>query len=80
MTEKYTITPTDTIFEALKRIDANKEGFLIVVDNDSNAVQGVITDGDTRRHIIKCGSISSVSCRFSFKPGMYCSTFAKKSK
>ena len=59
VTEKYTITPTERIFEALKRIDANKEGFLIVVDNDSNAVQGVITDGDIRRHIIKCGSIDS---------------------
>ena len=59
MLKKYTITPTDTILEALKRIDANKEGFLIVVDNDSNAVQGVITDGDIRRHIIKCGSIDS---------------------
>ena len=38
--------------EALSRIDANKQGFLIVVDKDDTLL-GVLTDGDIRRAIIK---------------------------
>ena len=47
---------TAPIIDALKRIDANKDGFLIVLD--SNLVQGVITDGDIRRFLIQGGDIN----------------------
>ena len=38
--------------DALKKIDANKQGFAIVVD-PFNRVLGVLTDGDIRRGLIK---------------------------
>lgn len=41
-----------TIIESLKKIDANKKGFLIVEDYDGKAV-GTLTDGDIRRAFIR---------------------------
>ena len=50
--DNVTVFETDTIIEALKSIDANKQGFVIVIDNQ-NVVLGVLTDGDIRRAIIR---------------------------
>ena len=50
--KKYAIPSTASILEALKSIDNNKDGFLIVL-NTSSVVQGVITDGDIRRYLIR---------------------------
>lgn len=41
-----------TIIESLKKIDANKKGFLIVEDHDGKVV-GTLTDGDIRRAFIR---------------------------
>ena len=48
----YIILENATIREALIRIDENKKGFLIVVNNDAE-VQGTLTDGDIRRAFLK---------------------------
>ena len=45
--------------EALTRIDANRQGFIIVTD-ESCKVLGVLTDGDVRRAIVQ-GYIASES-------------------
>lgn len=37
---------------ALEKIDANKQGFVIVTDEEHKG-QGILTDGDVRRAIIK---------------------------
>ena len=50
--EKYTVSDRATILEALKKIDANRLGFVIVVDAEER-VMGVLTDGDIRRAFIK---------------------------
>ena len=42
----------EAVIDALKRIDANKQGFVIVID-DSEHVLGVLTDGDIRRGLIR---------------------------
>ncbi len=55
--EKFSITPELTVMEALKKIDANKEGFLICVEGKK--VVGVITDGDIRRALIASKSLES---------------------
>lgn len=47
----FQITRQSSIIEALKKIDNNKKGFLIVMDGLK--VVGVLTDGDLRRAIIK---------------------------
>ena len=47
---KYTINKTASIIEALKKIDENKKGFLVVIDN--RCAVGTITDGDIRRAFI----------------------------
>lgn len=41
-----------SIVEALTKIDINKQGFVIVID-EKEKVLGVLTDGDVRRAIIK---------------------------
>lgn len=43
-----------TLHEAMERINSNKGGFLIIV-NDKNVVQGTLTDGDIRRFLIELG-------------------------
>ena len=48
--DKYTIGSNVRMIDALAKIDANKQGFVIVVDED--VVLGVLTDGDVRRAII----------------------------
>lgn len=46
------IVKTDvTVLEALKQIDSNKKGFVVVI-NDNGTVRGVLTDGDIRRAFI----------------------------
>lgn len=49
--DDYTIQENDSIIDALKKIDANRLGFVVVVD-ESEHVLGVLTDGDIRRAII----------------------------
>lgn len=47
----FTITSSATVLTALKKINDNKKGFLVVVD-DSMFVKGTLTDGDIRRAFI----------------------------
>ncbi|RNI08443.1 CBS domain-containing protein [Methanohalophilus halophilus] len=48
----YVIYPTQKIKFALEKIDKNKQGFLIVIDN-SKKVIGTLSDGDIRRGFLK---------------------------
>ncbi len=48
---KFTINKTDSIQNALLKIENNNKGFLIVIDNHSK-VLGTLTDGDIRRKLI----------------------------
>jgi mannose-1-phosphate guanylyltransferase / mannose-6-phosphate isomerase len=48
---EYTINFKSTIIDALKKIDENRKGFLIVV-NEDRQVLGTLTDGDVRRALI----------------------------
>lgn len=57
MFEQFVISPQDTIMEAIKKIDDNKERFLIVVD-EWGKVLGTLTDGDVRRGFIRGKSIN----------------------
>lgn len=52
----YVVYENTIVLEALKRIDANKQGFTIVVDTNNHVI-GVLTDGDIRRGLIKGLSI-----------------------
>ena len=47
----YTIQSSATFLEALKQININTKGFLVVNDTDSKVV-GVLTEGDIRRAFI----------------------------
>ncbi len=49
---QFTVLDYESIIDALTKIDANKQGFVIVVDEEDK-VLGVLTDGDVRRAIIK---------------------------
>ena len=49
---KYIVSTTTTIFEALQLVDQNAKQMAVLVDNDRNII-GVITDGDIRRAILK---------------------------
>lgn len=48
----FTINPNDTIIKALIKINDNRKGFLVVVD-ELDRVIGTLTDGDIRRAFIK---------------------------
>jgi len=55
----FTIKPSNTLLDALKKIDKNKKGFLIVID-DMNKVVGTLTDGDLRRGFINGKNINDL--------------------
>ena len=54
----FIINSSDSILNALIKIDSNNKGFLIVIDN--NKVVGTLTDGDLRRQIISGFPITDV--------------------
>ena len=51
--EAFVAHPGNSIISALSKIDANRMGFVIVTDETSCKVLGVLTDGDVRRALIK---------------------------
>lgn len=53
--EELTIREENSVLEAMKKINENKLGFLIVVDAE-DVVLGVLTDGDIRRALIRGSS------------------------
>lgn len=55
----FTISSSDTFRNALKKIDLNQRGFLVVVDKN-NCVRGTLTDGDIRRAFLRNNLIDSV--------------------
>jgi len=54
--DMFSIKPTETFREALIKIDRNRKGFLVVID-EHNRVLGTLTDGDLRRAFIKGADI-----------------------
>ena len=54
----FTVDPTVTVLEALKKIDSNTKGFLVVIDARGRAI-GTITDGDIRRAFIRGKGVES---------------------
>ena len=54
--EKYVISPSASILDALRKIDQNQKGFLVIVD-DANVAVGTLTDGDIRRAFIAGKSV-----------------------
>ena len=49
--ENFAIKETETLSVALEKIDANKKGFLIALDEQGRTL-GTLTDGDIRRALI----------------------------
>lgn len=54
--DNYLINVDEPILEAMKLIEVNKKGFIIVEEN--NKIYGTITDGDIRRGILKGFSLT----------------------
>lgn len=52
----FLVEKSASLREALQRIEANHHGMIFVVNAD-NAVNGVATDGDIRRHLLEGGSL-----------------------
>lgn len=52
----FLISPYATVVEALQKIDANAKGILFVTDANRH-LQGVITDGDIRRWLLRTGEL-----------------------
>ncbi len=60
--EDFTIRLDATIIEALERINKNKRGFLIVVDQNQK-VLGTLSDGDLRRAFISIAQKGAVDLK-----------------
>lgn len=54
--DSFIILQTETLVNAMKKIDMNAKGILFVV-NEKHQLTGVITDGDIRRWLIKTGDL-----------------------
>ena len=59
----FTVLGHDSVINALKRIDANKQGFVVVVDEEEK-VLGVLTDGDIRRGFIAGRELTDIVEKF----------------
>ena len=57
--QEYILSHDATILEAFKKIDKNKHGFVIVVD-ENNIARGTLTDGDIRRAFLHGKRITDV--------------------
>ena len=55
--DDFKLVSEETIYEALIKIDNNKKGFLLVID-ENNRLVGTLTDGDIRRVFIKGLSVN----------------------
>lgn len=53
----FLIAQTQTVVEAMQKIDANARGILFVTDHEER-LTGVVTDGDIRRWLIKTGDLN----------------------
>lgn len=67
--EKYTIDAKMNLYDALKKINMNKKGFLIVLKD--NRILGTLTDGDIRRALIKNQNFSSLVEEYAVKKFKY---------
>lgn len=54
---EFTIEYNDTILNALKKINSNQKGFLVVIKD--GCVSGTLTDGDIRRGMLKGETLDS---------------------
>jgi len=59
MNNDFLIDSKADILTAMKKIDANKESFLLCVDADG-ILRGTLTDGDIRRYILNSKSLDAV--------------------
>lgn len=59
----YFIKKTNTVVEALQKIDLNSKQILFVVD-ENRKLEGIITDGDIRRWLIKTGELQGRVAEF----------------
>lgn len=59
----YFINRTNTVVEALQKIDLNSKQILFVVDN-KRKLEGIITDGDIRRWLLKTGQLQGTVAEF----------------
>lgn len=67
---QFVVHPDCTIMEALKCIDKNTKGFVILADLDFK-VSGVVTDGDIRRAFIEGKTVSDLVSSVAKKSYMY---------
>jgi len=68
--EKYLVKKNTSLIEALKKITANGEKHVIVIDNKGAAI-GIISDGDIRRAILKKLKLTSSISKILKKKFLY---------
>lgn len=56
MNEQYLIDKHCALIDALRKVDSNKQGFVIVTESD-NTLFGILTDGDIRRFLVAGGGL-----------------------
>ena len=54
--EPFVVRSDEELGQALKKIDANNEGFVFCID-DAGVLEGVLTDGDFRRWFLQKNAI-----------------------
>ena len=59
LAKKSTILCNKTIRQAIKKLDQNKTGILLVFQSTTKKFLGTITDGDIRRGILRGLSLNS---------------------
>lgn len=59
----YFINKSNTVVEALQKIDLNSKQILFVVDSNRK-LEGIITDGDIRRWLLKTGELQGTVSEF----------------
>lgn len=64
--DKYCVNHNSSIRDALKIIDKNHEGFVLVID-EKKLLKGIATDGDIRRYLLKGGQITDKVSKCSIK-------------
>lgn len=73
MIEKYTISISATVKEAIEKMTDNMIKAVVVID-DTNIIRGLFTNGDMRTFFLRGGSLSAnISLAMNTNPGLYAS-------
>ncbi len=79
MLAEYTVRETDSVHQAIEKIEQTRKRGVLIVDDEMKLL-GIFTDGDMRRYILKSGDLSCSICQAMNRTPVVFSTVSEAEK